>query len=418
MLEFPNNPTNGQIYQAPSGVTYVWSASEGTWTVPENLTPYSTAVFANYWVSSSTGYNLVKVGGVGVIYPQFKTPSALSQTYTTAAAGVFFGVDESGDIVGYDGSSEYAFSFSGGPEIPVKKFTVRNNATSALYERFVLYQNGDLYKNSSTNFYDSTGVLTFVDSDVYTINSIYGDNVVWTKTDGTLRYLGVAQLAASPFGTQTLETVGTMPVNLPSGRYVTTIIPHSNGAVNGNPSDGSLAVLLDNGTVYRWGDLGGTKAAPQLYSPVGVTFRSISGSSYGPAAGGGILAVSTDNQIYGFSTNLWTYLFGGSASSAAPMTLAGGTLNTTAYNAAFVGQNAGGQTVQSVVMLQGTDGLLYCATNKSGSTQVIKLQTSLASNTLNTSLFGFLPECCSMSIPATPGEGTGEWYGSVNWLFY
>jgi hypothetical protein len=33
MIDFPNSPTDGQQFAAPNGVTYVWSAATGLWSV-------------------------------------------------------------------------------------------------------------------------------------------------------------------------------------------------------------------------------------------------------------------------------------------------------------------------------------------------------------------------------------------------
>ena len=368
--------------------------------------------FAKYWLSSSTGYGtLATPGSIRQIYHQTSLPTSLSMSYDFR--DVFFGIKNS-NLVSFSSGNTYTYSFSGGSSLSEYKKFIMRLKQSLEVERYVLYQNGELYRNISTNYYDTTGSLTLIDTNVVNINSINYNVLIYSKTDGSLKYIGPSQTSGSVFGTQTQDTFGSISISLPSGTHVKCIQPlhNTDSAVS------ALAVLLNDGSIYRWGSLGGTRTSLQLYSPSNVSFRSISGVSH-TGTGGIFIAISTSNEIYGYSNNEWAGYFG-LTSTSAPISLAGGTLNTTAYSVGILGisgLSGGSQAATTAIMLQKPNGELYCATGSSGSTTLIQLSTSLDSPTFNSNLFGFLPECTNIRMFPIPGSGSGEWYTSADWIF-
>lgn len=120
MLDFPNNPVDGQIYNAPNGVSYVWSLLHGAWDVISGP-PAQFATNAEAITGTEANKALSPATGVAKDAPGMSGAAVLpggddASRPGTPITGMLRYNDENGtpaNLEYYDGVSWNMFSLSG-----------------------------------------------------------------------------------------------------------------------------------------------------------------------------------------------------------------------------------------------------------------------------------------------------------------
>jgi hypothetical protein len=154
MIDFPNAPVDGQIFVAPTGVSYRWVAASGLWVTAAGTTPGGDFTATNSAAYDFTGggaallLNTVVTGNVGNWY------NPTTGRYTPPAGRYFIAVSVTG--------------FNGGSTTGNATMNLRKNGVNLQGAQTQAVASGSVYAMGITGEFDANGTDYF---DVFGVTS-------------------------------------------------------------------------------------------------------------------------------------------------------------------------------------------------------------------------------------------------------